>query len=317
MFCFSISANAQEQISKASILVNINQEIVEKYKEGKFKDALESAEKSLALTTEILGENDKETAFVYANIGEIYIVRKKYDDAAENFQKSVSILEKAEGNNELNILKHLSRLGTALALDGKEKEAEAVFEKSITTAEIKYGKESSEIIPYLKTMTDFFIYAKEFDKAEELFIRRYLLSRKLFGDKSEELEGISDQFHCFTSWSYDLKEGKKSFERFNSAVKTDTDDAARLSIINGEAISLPKPQYPVEARRTGSGGVFNIKVEINEEGKVTSAKSICSGGNKYLNKASEEAALRAKFQPTTVNGKPVKVTGIVVYRYVP
>lgn len=315
-FCLLISANAQENVSKVGSLKELNVKVVEKYKAGDFKDALELAEKSLALTVEIFGENKKESAFVYANIGEIYVARKNYDSAAENFAKAVSILEIIQEDNEADKIKYLDRLGTSLALDGKEKEAGEVFDKLLNIAENKYGKENKEIIPYLKTTTDFYIFAKEYDKAEELFVRRHLLSRKLLGKESDELEIIRDEFHCFTSRAYDFKNGLEAHERFRDATKTDADDSTKQGIVNGKAILLQKPRYPTEARRTRSGGVYTLKIEIDETGKVISAKSIC-GGNKYLEEASREAAFKSKFEPTMENGEPKKVSGYIVYRFVP
>ncbi|MGI8669824.1 MAG: TonB family protein [Aridibacter sp.] len=315
-FCLLISANAQENVSKVGSLKELNLKVVEKYKAGDFKDALELAEKSLALTVEIFGENNKETALVYANIAEINMARKKYDDATENFKKAVSILEIVQKDDQVDKIKYLDRLGTSLALDGKEKEAKEVFEKLLNTAENKYGKENKEIILYLKTTTDFYIFTKEYDRAEELFVRRHLLSKKLFGKESDELEIIGDEFQCFTSRAYDPKKGIESYERFRDATKTDNDDSTKQGVVNGKARLLQKPKYPVEARKTRSGGVYTIKIEIDEKGKVTTAKSIC-GGNKYLEEASVEAAFKSKFEPTTVNGEPKKVTGYIVYRYVP
>ncbi|HBR56963.1 MAG TPA: energy transducer TonB, partial [Blastocatellia bacterium] len=57
----------------------------------------------------------------------------------------------------------------------------------------------------------------------------------------------------------------------------------------------------------------DVQVMIDEAGGVVSAKAV--NGHPILRNAAEKAALNAKFDPTTLNGMPVKVTGVIVYRF--
>ena len=86
-----------------------------------------------------------------------------------------------------------------------------------------------------------------------------------------------------------------------------------LGVITGKASSLPKPVYPATAKAVGASGAVNIQVTIDEHGNVISAKAV--SGHMMLRKVSEDAALRAKFSPTTLSTVPVKVTGIIVYNF--
>jgi TonB family protein len=86
-------------------------------------------------------------------------------------------------------------------------------------------------------------------------------------------------------------------------------------IINGNAISLPRPSYPPAARAVGVSGAVNVQVTISESGNVISATA--SSGHQLLRAAAEEAARGARFAPTLLSGQPVKVTGIIVYNFVP
>lgn len=85
-------------------------------------------------------------------------------------------------------------------------------------------------------------------------------------------------------------------------------------VVNGNAISLPKPAYPAAAMAVRAEGAVNVQVLIDEEGKVVSAQAI--SGHPLLRAASEQAALGAKFKPTLLSGQPVKVSGIIVYNFV-
>jgi TonB family protein len=84
-------------------------------------------------------------------------------------------------------------------------------------------------------------------------------------------------------------------------------------VINGSAISLPKPIYPEAIRAEGTGGQVNVQVTIDEQGNVISA--VAQSGPDLLKVAATEAALQAKFTPTLLAGQPVKVSGIIVYNF--
>ncbi len=83
----------------------------------------------------------------------------------------------------------------------------------------------------------------------------------------------------------------------------------------GKAISLPKPSYPAAARAERASGAVSVQLTIDEQGDVVSASAI--SGHQLLRQAAEEAALKAKFVPTLLQGVPVKVTGIIVYVFAP
>ena len=83
--------------------------------------------------------------------------------------------------------------------------------------------------------------------------------------------------------------------------------------LNGKAVSLPKPAYPAEAKRLKVSGPVTVRVVVDENGNVTSAKAI--DGPAPLREPVEAAARNAKFAPTTENGITVKVTGTLTYNF--
>ena len=84
-------------------------------------------------------------------------------------------------------------------------------------------------------------------------------------------------------------------------------------VLNGKAISLPRPDYPADAKAAGAEGVVVVQVTIDEQGSVTEARAV--SGPKMLQEVSVKAALQAKFLPTLLQGEPVKVTGVIVYNF--
>ncbi|GEM_PF-760300 len=70
------------------------------------------------------------------------------------------------------------------------------------------------------------------------------------------------------------------------------------------------PVYPPQARAAGIQGDVTVQVTINEEGAVTSAEAI--DGNPALAAAAVDAVKQYTYQPTLLNGNPVKVVTTVV-----
>lgn len=86
-------------------------------------------------------------------------------------------------------------------------------------------------------------------------------------------------------------------------------------VVNGEAKNLPKPAYPPSAKVARISGAVNVQVLIDVDGRVISATAV--SGHTLLRAAAVQAAKQAKFSPTTLSNQPVKVTGVIVYNFVP
>ncbi len=83
--------------------------------------------------------------------------------------------------------------------------------------------------------------------------------------------------------------------------------------LNDKATSLPKPAYPAVAKAARASGEVVVQVTVDETGKVISANAV--SGHPLLRQAAIQAAYQARFAPTKVNGKPVKVTGTITYDF--
>jgi TonB family protein len=84
-------------------------------------------------------------------------------------------------------------------------------------------------------------------------------------------------------------------------------------VLNGTAISLPAPTYPDAAKRMRTAGTVSVDVVLDESGRVVSA--VATSGPTILREAAVQAALRARFSPTKLSGQPVKVAGVINYKF--
>jgi TonB family protein len=86
-------------------------------------------------------------------------------------------------------------------------------------------------------------------------------------------------------------------------------------VLNGMAISLPKPEYPAAARAVRASGSVSVEVTVDVKGNVVAASAV--SGHPLLRAAAVDAARNAKFAPRLLGGQAVKVTGVITYNFVP
>lgn len=70
------------------------------------------------------------------------------------------------------------------------------------------------------------------------------------------------------------------------------------------------PNYPAISRRLGEQGQVKLKVELDETGRVTSARVVESSGFKRLDEAGLNAVKSWRCNPATRDGKPVRAVAL-------
>ena len=86
-----------------------------------------------------------------------------------------------------------------------------------------------------------------------------------------------------------------------------------LGVVNGKAISLPKPNYSEIAKRMRAEGLVRVQVLVDLDGRVISATVL--NGSPFLRAEAQKAAMQARFSPTLLNNQPVQVSGIIIYNF--
>jgi len=94
-----------------------------------------------------------------------------------------------------------------------------------------------------------------------------------------------------------------------------------LKVVQAKVRRSVTPRYPRKAMRRKVGAVVTLKLNIDEKGKVAMTELVRVQAERYEKsfvKAAERAALRTRFHPKTVAGKPQATTGILkTYRFDP
>ena len=84
--------------------------------------------------------------------------------------------------------------------------------------------------------------------------------------------------------------------------------------LEARVILQPAPVFPADADTGGFGKSVFVSVIIDEDGRVLNATSNSSIA--FLDDPAIAAAYQATFKPATCNGRPVKATGILRYKFV-
>ena len=92
-----------------------------------------------------------------------------------------------------------------------------------------------------------------------------------------------------------------------------------VGIVNNKALFIPKPQianlnhprhFQIKEEQ-----IVTVQIIIDESGKVVRAKAI--SGHPLLRGACENSARQATFTPSFINGPPIKIKALLVYKFKP
>ena len=83
------------------------------------------------------------------------------------------------------------------------------------------------------------------------------------------------------------------------------------TVLQGKAIERAVPVYPELAKRIRLHGEVSTEVIISPEGRVESVRVV--SGHPMFVPSAIDAARRWRFEPTILNGVPVRVTGVITF----
>ena len=314
----------------------LNAEVVKLYREGKYDEALPVAKRVLELREQTLGGEDLKVAYALTNLGNVYTRKGDYKEAEPLFTRALEVAEK-RGAAETDFAADLqTQLGLLRVDAGKFKEGEPYLQRVLEIKEKVHGADSAHLVPALLNLADVNFLRRQPEQAYAFLGRALdILGRPPY-TKDEETAKRLNNYYCplMGLGAGDTREltgqlGKviwklKKPEEFAEVEKQEKEHKEREArgektivaggVLNGHAVSKPAPSYPNAAKQQGVSGVVVVQIVVDESGKVIKADALC--GHPILAKAATDAALQARFTPTTLSGMPVKVSGVITYNFV-
>lgn len=286
------------------------------FSEKKYDESLSKVKKALEIREPLLPRTDARIVNSLIYLGDIYLVKRNYGEAKKVLERLLEILAERSGPEHVSLAPTMDRLALVYYRQRDAHKSEDMYQRALASREKAFGAESNKVAHSLYSLGEFYRAERALDRAALSYRRSLLIYGKLSGIYSPEFEQAAEGYSCLgyedkkLNVQKDLQEIRKQFAPPNTS-----DESPETRILNGMAISLPKPDYPRAARELNLAGIVVVKVLIDETGKVISAKDICQGPP-YLSQSSVASALNARFTPTKLSGMPVKVNGVIVYNFV-
>lgn len=308
-----ISQTSQESPELAEA-TELTKSVAKLFKEGKYDEALPPAKRALEIRERLLPRTDLRLAMSLGYLGDVYMARHDYDNARRTFERLLQMQEEQFGAMDIRLATTLDRLAVLYYEDGRPDKAEDFYQRALNAREKAFGPEDVEVANSLYALGQLYRVRRQYDRALNSYKRSLLIYGHKGGVTTAEFQRASVGLSCIGYENGNITAIHKELEQIQQQFAPGLPLRPPVQILNGYAVNLVKPEYPIQARAHRLQGIVVVQVEIDEEGKVTSAKDICHG-LPYLSESSVKAALKSRFAPTTLSGVPVKTRGVVQYRF--
>lgn len=318
------TAKPDAQLSPAlQEAAKLSGELVSLFRQKKFDEALPLAQKVVEIRERESGKTHLSVGQAWSNLAYIQQRRGASGAAEKAFERAFDIYESNQplaAADEKVFAELLDVVATYQANDGKLENAEKKLQRALELREKFYGKDALETSDSLLKLAQVQQLGGAYRKAAPLFLRALDIRAAKLGAANDQTRDVYNNASCALTKLGEEEQTKQLREKFyppkssNPTIKG-IPITIQSGVVNGKALTLAKPPYPAEARAKRASGAVNVQVTIDETGRVVFACAL--SGMKELHRASEIAAYNSKFSPMTLEGKTVRVSGVIVYNFVP
>lgn len=311
------TANVPAEVAEAA---RLNAQMLQLYKSGKFDEALPLAKQVLALREKALDPADRRIADALLNLAAIYEEQKDGGKAEPHYQRALTIYETTVGPESEPVLIVLSRLMLLKFNKYDFGKAESFAQRILAIREKKSGADSIAVAGALTNLAYIYASKDDLNQARLTFARLLAIIEKANpATLPAEITGPLANYLALLYRQRQSDEVKAQIARADKLLlaigAASSGRSVTGGVLNGKAIIKPQPAYPIMARSAHAQGTVVVKIIVDETGKVIKAEAT-GNSDPSLRQASVEAALRARFTPTFLEGVPVKVSGFITYNFV-
>lgn len=327
-----VPTDATQGVSLTEI-EKLNQQVVALYREDKFNEALPLARRAVDLVEKSAGgANASSHVAAYANLGAIYLSKREGSNAAKAYRRAIELYA-AQNSEDERLASYYMSLGTAQIFDRSIGEAVASHERALALYERQPKKNQARIGTVLFRLGELVQAQNREAQARDYYGRALKILEAASAPPSKDERQLLESYECSI---IKLKPSAAGTNEISLSARLDRLLAAEQGdyplpplirkepqtdepgggVLNGKATKRIIPPYPMQARAGRLAGAILVRVVIDEGGNVVEARAIC-GGHAVLQQASVEAARGWKFSPTLLSGKPVKVTGVIIFKFTP
>lgn len=316
LFIQPAAARRQPQANDLAEAERLSEEVVKLYKEARYDEALPLAKRALKIREKALGRDHLLTAAAAVNLAEQYWAKGEYGDAEPHLRRALPAFETASGAQAAVAGRVLDRLATLSASKRDPSEAERFYLRALSAKEKALGPAHEEVVQTLNSLAGFYRANGQPGKAVPLLRRVVGIREGALGTAHPQVGEALQRLSCFLHRDKQKDEAEKVEARANDILYRAAAAGSEPVALSREAfdckmLNNPIPEIPASTGRTSL--TARVAVVVNEAGEVESARMV--GGDAVLKRSAERAALKARFRPTHVGGRPVKVSGEIVHEF--
>ncbi|HVQ40220.1 MAG TPA: tetratricopeptide repeat protein [Pyrinomonadaceae bacterium] len=317
----SIPTEMQEdQAAQEKDPAKLELEVVKLYQEGKFEEAIPLAKQVVKIREQQLAANDPLLADSLGNLAMLYLARKKFDDAESLLLRALTIYEQTPGSNPLVLSKTLDSLGHVRLFKTDIREAEKYYLRALAAKEQAFSPDHGEVLYSLNNLVEFHVNNNDYGAANAMLQRIISIKEQKLGASDTQVGRLLERMACLMYKNKQNAEAEKVEARANhilySALAAMPDPIELPhQVFACKLINNPRPDFVSIARNQRLTGMMKVDVaiETDEAGNVTAARLI--GGHSGFKSVAEKAARGAKLRPTIVDGRGVKVGGVISHQF--
>lgn len=309
-----IVSSSQQESPELKEASDLTESVVKLFNARKYAEALPLAKRALEIRQRLLPRDDARIGTSLSNLGDVYIAKHDYDAARETFQRLLQFQTERLGPDDAALGPTLDRLSVLYFRQGDDGKAEATYQRALALKEKEFGTDNLQVAHTVFGLAQVYRARNDYDRSASLYTRALMIYGRLSGAKSPEFERTREAFRCLVHETAN-KDGSEDLQKIVSRFEPPELSPRPLEMLTGKALKLPKPSYPIALREQRVSAKVVVKVKIDEEGKVIEASDMCQG-HPLLSESAVKAARGARFTPTLLDGKPTKVDGTIVYKFV-
>jgi TonB family protein len=313
---FLIGALFQTQDSpELKEATTLTENVLKLAKEGKLNEAIPLAKRALEIRERLLPPNDPLIATSLSYLADLYTAKRDWGSAKTALQRLLQMQEQKAGPEDPSVMRTLERLAMAHLAEGSLGKAEEEYKRLLQAREKQFGSDSLQVAQALAGLATVYRARNDFNHGAPLYKRALLIYGRLATVNSTAFDQASMGFTCLAHETGNRDAAKELDEIWKQYAPAGSQVESPYTQLNPRALTLPRPGYPEEARARRVSGIVVVKVKIDETGRVIDARDMCQGPP-VLRPGALESAWKARFAPYKVDDKPVKVDGVITYRFV-
>jgi tetratricopeptide (TPR) repeat protein len=179
--------------AEAATLDELNRQIAQLQRAGKYAEAVPLAEKALAASEKARGRNHLGIVASINTLASLYYQLDRYAQAEPLYKRALAIREKALGSDHIDVATSLNDLGLVHYWQERYIEAEPLFKRSLTIREKLLAADHLDVAASVSNLADVYYWLGRLPQAELLYRRVVAIKEAALGpDHSSTARSLQD-----------------------------------------------------------------------------------------------------------------------------